>query len=243
MPPRQRRPPRRIGTPPTRPMARPMPTWARTKPPAAIAQSTRPPSASARPEWRGPPGRLYWSARGSRASATRGPSSDWSQGLTRRASARRFGRCALPSFALFRSLSMRLASDSRPWHCSALHCSAHSALLCIALSTLLCTAFSLLYTAPLLCRFSSPCKPRACAGFTRLCTAAAASLPTSHRLAQDHQTAESMHRITRLNHSPHPAPALCSAQRAGARPRRSVHTLFRACSVRLGRAPWFASII
>ena len=148
-----------------------------------------------------------------------------------------------PPLHCSRYLSMRLASDSRSWHCSALHCSAHSALLCIALSTLLCTAFSLLYTAPLLCRFSSPCKPRACAGFTRLCTAAAASLPTSHRLAQDHQTAESMHRITRLNHSPHPAPALCSAQRAGARPRRSVHTLFRACSVRLGRAPWFASII
>ena len=78
MPPRQRRPPRRIGTPPTRPMARPMPTWARTKPPAAIAQSTRPPSASARPEWRGPPGRLHWSARGGRARLTRCPSSAWS---------------------------------------------------------------------------------------------------------------------------------------------------------------------
>jgi len=78
MPPRQRRPPRRIGTPPTRPMARPMPTWARTKPPAAIAQSTRPPSASARPEWRGPPGRLHRSARGGRARLTRCPSSAWS---------------------------------------------------------------------------------------------------------------------------------------------------------------------
>ena len=33
----------------------------------------------ARPEWRGPPGRLHLSARGSRASATRCPSSDWSQ--------------------------------------------------------------------------------------------------------------------------------------------------------------------
>ena len=91
-----------------------MPTWARTKPAAAPARSTRPPSASARPQWRRPPGRLHWWARGSRASATRCPSSAWSQGLTRRESARRFGRCALPSFALFRSLSMRLASDSRP---------------------------------------------------------------------------------------------------------------------------------
>ena len=146
-----------------------------------------------------------------------------------------------PPLHCSRSLSMRLASDSRPWHCSALHCSAPSALLCIALSTLLCTAFSLLYTAPLLCRFSSPCKPRACDDFTRLCTAAAASLPTSHRLAQDHQTAESMHRITRLNHSPHPVPALCSTQCAGARPRRSAR-LSRVPSERLGRAPWFASI-
>ena len=50
----------------------------------------------------------------------------------------------------------------------------------------------------------------------------ARALRTSHRLALDHQTAESMHRITRLNHSPHPAPALCSTQCAGARPRRSV---------------------
>ena len=48
------------------------------------------------------------------------------------------------------------------------------------------------------------------------------ALRTSHRLALDHQTAESMHRITRLNHSPHPAPALCSTQCAGARQRRSV---------------------
>ena len=50
----------------------------------------------------------------------------------------------------------------------------------------------------------------------------ARALRTSHRLALDHQTAESMHRITRLNHSPHPAPALCSTQCAGARQRRSV---------------------
>jgi hypothetical protein len=47
-------------------------------PAAAIAQSTRPPSASARPEWRGPPGRLHRSARGGRARLTRCPSSAWS---------------------------------------------------------------------------------------------------------------------------------------------------------------------
>ena len=58
------------------------------------------------------------------------------------------------------------------------------------------------------------------------------ALRTSHRLALDHQTAESMHRIIRLNHSPHPVPALCSTQYAGARPRRSARGLCRASRAR-----------